>query len=100
MNLHNRFFEVPCLERELVQVYYRRPLPGEECIFLTNAQILSHINAGIRQTLSPTRLGLVMKQEGYEAVRSGGHRGYRVIELKGDEIYRNQCAMGRYTAQP
>lgn len=100
VNLHNRFFEVPCLERELVQVYYRRPLPGEECMFLTNAQILSHINAGIRQTLSPTRLGLVMKQEGYEAVRSGGRRGYRVIELKGDEIYRNQCAMARYTAQP
>ena len=36
-----------------------------------------------------------MKQEGYEAVRSGGRRGYRVVELKGDEIYRNQCAMAR-----
>ena len=63
MNLHNRYFEVPCLERELVQVYYRRPIPGEECMFLTNAQILGHINIGIRQPLSPTRLGLVMKQE-------------------------------------
>ena len=39
---------------------------------------------------------MVMKQEGYEAVRSGGRRGYRVVELKGDEIYRNQCAMARY----
>ena len=96
VNLHNRYFEVPCLERELVQVYYRRPIPGEECMFLTNAQILGHINIGIRQPLSPTRLGLVMKQEGYEAVRSGGRRGYRVVELKGDEIYRNQCAMARY----
>ena len=95
VNLHNRYFEVPCLERELVQVYYRRPMPGEECMFLTNAQILGHINIGIRQPLSPTRLGLVMKQEGYEAVRSGGRRGYRVVELKGDEIYRNQCAMAR-----
>lgn len=96
VNLHNRYFEVPCLERELVQVYYRHPMPGEECMFLTNAQILGRINAGIRQPLSPTRLGLVMKQEGYEAVRSGGRRGYRVVELKGDEIYRNQCAMARY----
>ena len=33
VNLHNRYFEVPCLERELVQVYYRRPIPGEECMF-------------------------------------------------------------------
>lgn len=96
VNLHNRYFEVPCLERELVQVYYRHPMPGEECMFLTNAQILGRINTGIRQPLSPTRLGLVMKQEGYEAVRSGGRRGYRVVELKGDEIYRNQCAMARY----
>ena len=100
VNRHNRYFEVPCLERELVQVYYRRPIPGEECVFVTNAQILGHINVGIRQPLSPTRLGLVMKQEGYELVRSGGRRGYRVIELKGDEIYRNQCAIARYTTQP
>lgn len=97
LNRHNRYFEVPCLERELVQVYYRHPMPGEECVFLTNAQILGHINTGIRQTLSPTRLGLVMKQEGYEAVRAGGRRGYRVVELKGDDIYRNQCAMARYS---
>lgn len=100
VNLHNRYFEVPCLERELVQVHYRRPRPGEDCEFLTNAQILSHINAGIRQTLSPTRLGQVMKQEGYEAIRSGGRRGYRVIKLTGDDVYRNQCAMGRFTASP
>ena len=39
---------------------------------------------------------LAAVQEGYEAVRSGGRRGYRVVELKGDEIYRNQCAMARY----
>lgn len=97
LNRHNRYFEIPCLERELVQVYYRRPMPGEECVFLTNAQILGHINTGIRQSLSPTRLGMVMRQEGYEAVRAGGRRGYRVIELKGDDIYRNQCAMARYS---
>lgn len=80
VNLHNRSFEVPCLERELVQVYYRPPFPGEECKFLTNAQILGRINIGIRQVLSPTRLGVVMKQEGYELLRFGGKRGYRVVE--------------------
>ena len=94
---HNRMFEVPCLERDLVQMYYRRPLPGEACIFVTNAQILGHISSGIHHPFNPTRLGQVMKQEGYECIRSGGCRGYRVVELKNDEIYRNQCALAHYT---
>lgn len=100
VNLHNKDFEVPCLERELVLTHYRRPMPGEDCIFVTNAQILNRINGGIRQNLSPTKVGLVMKQAGFEAVRSATQRGYRVIELKSDEIYRNQCAIARYTTQP
>ena len=97
INLHNRNFEVPCLERELVQVYYRHPNPGERCVFLTNAQMLGRINMGIRQTLSATRLGMVMKQEGYEAVRYKGCRGYRVVELKGEEIANEQYLKGRAT---
>lgn len=80
-----------------MQTYYRRPVPGEECVCQTNAQILGHINVGIRQPLSSTRLGMVMKQEGYEPVRFEGHRGYRVIQLKTDEIYLKQRAMARYT---
>lgn len=39
---------------------------------------------------------MVMKQEGFKSVRAGGKRGYLVIELSGDEIYRNQQALGRY----
>lgn len=97
INLRNRYFEVPCLERELVQVYYRHPSPGERCVFLTNAQMLGRINMGIRQPLSATRLGMVMKQEGYEAVRYKGCRGYRVVELKGEEIANEQYLKGRAT---
>lgn len=97
INLRNRNFEVPCLERELVQVYYRHPSPGERCVFLTNAQMLGRINMGIRQPLSATRLGMVMKQEGYEAVRYKGCRGYRVVELKGEEIANEQYLKGRAT---
>ena len=97
INLRNRNFEVPCLERELVQVYYRHPSPGERCVFLTNAQMLGRINMGIRQPLSATRLGMVMKQEGYEAMRYKGCRGYRVVELKGEEIANEQYLKGRAT---
>ena len=96
LNGHNRQFEVPCLEQELILTHYRRPMEGEACIFVTIAQILARINAGLRHGLSPVKIGMVMSQEGFQQVRVGGKRGYRVIELTGDEIYRNQQAMGRF----
>lgn len=97
LNLHNKHFEVPCLEQELILTHYRRPMPGERCKFITNSQILCCINAGIRQKLSPVKIGMVLKQEGFESMRAGGKRGYRVVELTGDEIQANLYALGRYT---
>ncbi len=100
LNLHNKHFEVPCLEQELILTHYRRPMPGERCMFITNSQILCRINAGVRQKLSPVKIGMVLKQEGFESVRAGGKRGYRVVELTGEEIQANLYAMGRYTETP
>ena len=37
---------------------------------------------------------------GFESMRSGGKRGYRMVELTGDEIQANLYAMGRYTEKP
>ena len=96
LNQHNRHFEVPCLEQELILTHYRRPMEGETCLFVTNAQILARINAGLRHKLSPVKIGMVMTQEGFQQIRVSGKRGYRVVELTGDEIYRNQQAMGRF----
>ena len=95
LNLHNKQFEVPCLEQEMILTHYRRPMKGEESIFVTNAQVLARINATLRQKLSPVKVGIIMKQEGFEPLRYGGKRGYRVVELTGDEIYRNQQTMGK-----
>lgn len=96
LNEHNRHFEVPSLERELIQTYFQRPLPGQECSFLTNAQILLRISVGIRHKLSAVKIGIAMKQEGYEAIRQGGKRGYRVVELTGEAIELRKKAMARY----
>lgn len=98
LNLHNKHFEVPCLEHELILTHYRRPMPGERCMFITNSQILCRINSGVRQKLSPVKIGMVMKQEGFESMRAGGKRGYRVVELTGDEIQANLYALGRFTS--
>ena len=96
LNVHNKHFEVPCLEQELILTHYRRPMKGEASIFVTNAQVLARINATLRQKLNPVKVSVIMKQEGFEQLRFGGKRGYRVVELSGDEIYHNQQAMGRY----
>ncbi len=96
LNRHNRQFETPCLEQELILTHYRRPMPGEEAIFVTNAQILACINTGIHQKLNPVKIGIVMRREGFEQIRTSNKRGYRVIELTGEEIRRNQKATARY----
>lgn len=83
---HNRDFEAPLLEEELIRSYYRRPLLGEQPKFVTTARILERINAAIRQPLSPVKIGMVMKKLGFEAIRSGGLRGYLLVACTPDEI--------------
>jgi hydroxylamine reductase len=83
-----------CIVPPLANAVYK------ERMFITNSQILCRINSGIRQKLSPVKIGMVLKQEGFESMRSGGKRGYRMVELTGDEIQANLYAMGRYTEKP
>lgn len=97
---HNSRFEAPELEKELVLTYFRRPLPGETGIFASTAHILSRISGGIRQTLSPTKIGIVMRRAGFEPIRlSSGQRGYRVVEYSPEEIIRNRQATARFTME-
>ena len=96
LSRHNCHYEVPCLEEELILTHYRRPLPGEEGIFVTSTDILARINAGLREKLSPVKIGVVMKRIGFEQIRVASKRGYRVVELTGEEIYRNRQALARY----
>lgn len=86
LNEHNRHFEVPCLERDLILTYYQRPEEGQECVFASNAQILARINAGLRHKLSAVKVGTIMRQEKFEPMRVGGKRGYRVVELTAEQI--------------
>ena len=100
LNEHNRYFEVPCLEQDLILTYYQVPRPGEPGVFLTNAQILQRLNTGIHQKLSPVKIGLVMKQIGFPSARVGGKRGYRVIELTGEEIEQRKRSMAVFMTEP
>ena len=100
LNLHNKYFEVPCIEKELIQVYFRRPKPGDDCSFLSNSQIMMRLESGIRHKLSAVKIGQAMKQEGYESVRKNGKRGYRVIELSWEAIEQNKKSLAIFTEEP
>ena len=100
LNRYNKLFEAPNLERELILSHFRRTLPGEAGIFVTTAYVLNQINRCIRQPLSPIKVGFLMKQLGFEAIRYAGQRGYRVYEYTGDEIERNRRAAAHYTQEP
>lgn len=99
LNRHNQSFEAPNLEKELILSHFRRPAPGEYGTFVTTAYILNRINAYIRQSLNPTKVGITMRQLGFESLRSGGQRGYRVMEYTAEEIERNRKALARYLAE-
>lgn len=101
LNRHNSDFEAPNLERELILTYFRCPMPGEAGTFASTAYILGHISGGIRQTLSPTKIGLAMRKVGFVPMRlSSGQRGYRVVEYSAEEIRCNRDATARFTMEP
>ena len=87
-------------EWELINKYYRRPLAGEECKFLTATDILERINASVKERLSVIRVGNALLSMGYERTRAGNLRGYRVVEIPYADIERKQKDMGKFTDTP
>ncbi|MBQ4082739.1 MAG: DUF3874 domain-containing protein, partial [Bacteroidaceae bacterium] len=97
INLRNIEFEAPNKELELITKYYRAPMQGEECKFLTATDILERINGSIKEQLSTVRIGIALRAMGIERVRSGNSRGYRLVEITPDQININQKALGNFT---
>ena len=90
---HNRQFETPRLESELVQLYFRKPLGVESGIFMSVARAMQIVSANISQKLSVVYLGRAFMEQGFQRVKSCGQRGY-VVELRtGEEIQRLQRRM-------
>ena len=86
LNHHNRQFETPHLERELVSLYFRVPLESENGMFMTSARAIQIIGTGISQQLNPTRVGLAFNELGFQRVRYHGIRGYLVIQRTAEEM--------------
>ena len=58
LNSHNRKFEAPHLEQELVDLFFCKPLDHEHGEFMSVARALQIISSGISQKLSAVNVGL------------------------------------------
>lgn len=83
---HNRHFETPRLEAELIDIYFRRPVNGETGEFMPVSRALQIIGGNITQKLNVFYLGRAFKEQGFERVMRNHIRGYYVVQRSEEEI--------------
>jgi len=83
---HNRQFEAPKLEQELISERFRLPGSGEQGEFVTSTYILQAISGNLTQKLNANKVGRAMTDLGFKRMRSHGERGYIVVAYSAEEI--------------
>ena len=86
LNRHNKQFETPRLEHELVDLYFRKPTDSELGEFMSVARALQLISNGISQKLSAVNLGRAFSDLGFKRVRTNSCRGFIVVCRTAEEI--------------
>ena len=87
LDKHNKEFESPNIEEELICSRFRRPNRGEAGVFMSTAEILERIGATIRYHLSRTKTINAMNKLGYESLRCNNQRGFRIVLLTPEELH-------------
>ena len=82
--VHNRQFETPRLEEELVQLYFRTPGQNEPGEFVSVAYAL--LSANISQKLSTVALGRAFVNQGFQKKTYRNVRGYVVVRRSAEEM--------------
>ena len=90
---HNRQYETPRLEHELVQLYFRQPAGAETGVFMSVGRAMQLVSANISQKLSPVYLGRALGELGFRRVKYQGQRGYIVVLRTAEEIQIAQRTM-------
>ena len=90
---HNSQFEAPRMEKELVHLYFRKPVGIEGGIFMPVARAMQIVSANISQKLSAVHLGRAFNDLGYKRVKHGSQRGYIVVQRTGEEMAAAQRIM-------
>jgi len=84
--VHNRQFETPRLEEELVQLYFRTPGQNEPGEFVSVAYALQLVSANISQKLSTVALGRAFMNQGFRKKTFRNVRGYVVVRRSAEEM--------------
>jgi predicted P-loop ATPase len=96
LSQHNEQFETPQTERELVDLFFRKPMKHESGEFMPvglAVQIVGGNNAG---SLSKEKMGRAFMDLGFDYRRTSSARGYIVVKRSDEErnLYRIQLASG------
>ena len=94
---HNKQFEAPRLEQELVQQYFRKPVGKEPGEFISIALALQIVGLGITQKISSVLLGRAFAELGFERKTSRNVRGYIAIRRSAEEMRALRSAMAQET---
>ena len=92
---HNRQFETPRLEAELVQQYFRKPVGPEPGEFMPVSLALQIVGVGITQKLSTVSLGRAFVEQGFERRTFRNVRGYVVVRRSAEEMRSLRCVMAQ-----
>ena len=84
--VHNRQFETPRLEQELVDVYFRVPVGVEAGEFMPVSRALQIVGGTMIHQLSAVRLGQAFTNLGFTFRRTNTTRGYIVVQRSAEEI--------------
>ena len=85
LNKHNKEFEAPNIEEELICSHLRLPKQGEAGIFMSTAEIMALIGIAIKYNLSKTKINNAMDKIGFERIRTMNSRGFQVVQLTPEE---------------
>ena len=83
---HNRQFESPRLEWELVDTYFRVPTAGEQGEFMPVSRAVQIMGGSIAAKLSAVLVGKAFSDQGYQQIIQKHNRGYIVVQRTAEEI--------------
>ena len=84
LNERNKAYMTPDPAREMIVTYFTIPRTESETKYMTASKIAARFMPLIK--ISPTKIGIALAELGYEQVRNGKGRFWKVAERPGNEI--------------
>lgn len=82
----NRDFECVCMEEELIRKYFTKPADDESGKAMSATDIIAKINIWVKDKLSSSKVGTVMKNMGFGSKKIHGTTKYFVNERTETEV--------------